>query len=546
MTTLPQRRWIRITIVVTLLVIGVVLGMRCLEGAVLARSERILAQFSGPGSRIQIGQVDLKLIPGDIRWTDLQIVQPAADPDTTMDDRSMRVSGRVDELSVRGLSLWRLLFAHTLSMRSITIINPDMEVILMNDTAGAPDRQAGSLNISAFNTDTIAVENGAYRMHRTGQDTTNITVDTMNLQVTGLRSRWGEAEPFELRFTGANGKLLGIHAALPPVYDLVVARVELENDGSVLQVTDATLKPLKGQQEYDKVVHTETDLFNVHLDTAMLDGLDLNALINARTLSTTTMRIAGVDLDVFRDKTMPDAPFEHKPMPARLVRELPIALCMDSLVVDRWNVHYHEKNTLSTDYGEVMISDIHGVVNGLCSADTLSSDTLVVRATAICYGQAKVNLDLRTVIGDSSDRFTVNAMIGGLPIEVFNRMTADLLLMRTTAGTIGGIDLTMNADDDRATGRVAMEYDGLKVELIRQDGSGETRKFMSGLMNQVVRSRNLRSDPGFRHGDFTIERRKDRQIFNYLWSGLREGMIITALPGVLETVRQMDKAGSKR
>ena len=90
-----------------------------------------------------------------------------------------------------------------------------------------------------------------------------------------------------------------------------------------------------------------------------------------------------------------------------------------------------------------------------------------------------------------------------------------------------------------------MEYDGLSLELLKQDGSGGRRKFLSSLMNQVVRSRNLRSAPDFRHGDFDFERRKDRSVFNYRWSGTRERMIITALSGALEDLRQLEQDNRK-
>ena len=122
-------------------------------------------------------------------------------------------------------------------------------------------------------------------------------------------------------------------------------------------------------------------------------------------------------------------------------------------------------------------------------------------------------------------------------------MTTDLILVRATAGTIGAVHLMMNATDERATGRVDMEYNGLELELLKQDGSGKSRRFLSGLVNQVVRDHNLRSDPNFRHGDYTLERRKDRSIFNYLWSALREGMIVTVLPGVVDDLRP--QAGGK-
>ncbi len=545
MATSKPRRQFRLILLLLVLIVGGYLSMGWLERTVLQRSQDIEARLGGPGSTIHIGSVDFKLLPGDIRWRDVLIEQPVEDPDTASGDRPMRVSGRVQEVSVRGLSYWRLLFVRTLSMRSITVLHPDIEMILMNDSTVAAEPSSGSKGITSLNADSLVLEDAVFRMHRTG-DSMDLSVDTIDLHITGLRSNWTKDEPFELHFGAAMGQVRGIHATLPPVYDLRVARIDLDPKGGALHVMDVALKPRKGPQEYDKIVHFETDLFDVHVDTAMMDGLDLLALVNERTLRAGAMRVAGVELNIYRDKTMPDPAFKHKPLPSRLLRSLPIDLCMDSLVVDRWNVRYHEKNTLTPDFGEVGFSDIHGVVEGLCTVDTLSTDTLFVRATARCYDKANVALNVGMVIADPSDRFTVNAKIGGLPFEIFNRMTGDLLLVRATAGTIGGVDLTMTADNDRATGRVDMEYDGLQVELLKQDGSGEKRKFLSGLMNQVVHTRNLRSDPGFRHGDFTFERRKDRAIFNYLWSGLREGMIATVLPGILEDARQLDKPRPKK
>ena len=534
----------RLAVMLALLVVSVFAGRAWLEHLVLERSERIVAQLSGPRSRIAIGKVDIQLLSGNIRWSDVSIEQPEEDPDTAERGRSMRVSGHVDGIAVRGLSLWRLLVAGTLSMRSLAIIHPDIEMILMNDTSGASDHRSGKLDILSFNTDTLEVGNAVFRMHYAG-DSAEFSWDTLDLHVTGLRSRWSQDDPFELRYGAATGQVRGIHATLPPLQDLHVASIVLEENGRRLQLIDLAIRPLKGPQEYDAVVSIETDLFDAHLDTATIDDLDLASLIDRRALSAASMRIAGVDLDVYRDKTLPDDPFVHKALPARLLRELPFTLCMDSLVVDRWNVHYHEKDIHSPQFGEVLFTDIHAVVKGLCTVDTSSRDTMHVMATARGYDKAEVALEVRTVIADRSDRFTVNAKINGLPFDVFNRMTADLMLLRATAGTIGGVDLTMTADDDRATGRVDMEYDALTLELIKQDGSGGRRKFMSGLLNQMVHARNLRSAPGFRHGDFSFARRKDRSIFNYLWSGLREGMIATVLPGVLENIRQLDQPSAR-
>ncbi len=539
------RRIFRFSVVVVVLVVLGLLGVRWLESEVRKRSERIVAQAAGPGSRIRIDEVGLDLLKGDIRWTGVNIEQSGADQRDIHQDRSSWFSGRVDMVEVRGLSYWQLIFRGKLSMRSLNIFSPDIELEANNDTTASSDPTSGAMEISSFSADSVVVHAGVFHMRHYAADTMILAIDTVELSAMDIRANWGKIRQFDLRLASSTGELRGIHATLSPLYDLQAVEVELFNGGRTLRLTNVDLKPLKGPQEYHQVVSFESDLFDVHLDTAMVEGLDLTAMVNARTFASTAMRIVGADLNIYRDKTMPDGPFRSKPLPARMLRELPFLVCMEHLEVDSSNVYYHEKDTNSPDFGEVSFTNIHGVVEGLCTIDTLSMDTMVLLASADGLGEAHITLQLRTVIADRSDRFTANGMISAMSFNAFNTMTGDLILARATAGTIGGMDLTMTADEDRATGRVDMEYDGLSLELLKQDGSGGRRKFLSSLMNQVVRSRNLRSAPDFRHGDFDFERRKDRSVFNYLWSGLREGMIITALPGALEDLRQFEKDSRK-
>ncbi len=511
--------------------------MRWLERTALERSELMVRQLSGPGSMTRIGKVEIDLFKGNIQWHDLRIDQPVK-PLADEDPRSMHLSGRVEDISVRGISLWRLLVTNTLSVRSVTIVRPDLDIRLPEDTTTAPSADRDPSNISAFNADSLVIKGVKYRSHRMA-DSSAVVLDSMDLQLLGVRSNWSNTARMDLRFVEIGGQMRGIHATFPPLYDLRIAAIDLGENGRNVLITGAAFRPLKTKEDYDRVVHYETDLLDARIDTALLHGLDVLALIRQRVLTADSLLVAGVILDVARDKTMPDEPYRVKRLPARLVRDIPIKLCLERVVLDRVNVAYHEKGLMTSEFGDVTFTDIHSVITGLCTLDTLRRDTLLVATTAKGYDKANIRLEVRTVINDPTDRFQANALISGLPFSVFNRMTADLVLIRATAGTIGGVDLTMTGDNDRAVGRVDMEYDKLALEMLKQDGSGKKDKFKSTLMNMAVRNHNLRSDLDFRHGDFTIERRKDRSIFNYLWSGLREGMIMTVLPDVMKEFRKV-------
>lgn len=214
MTHRGSVRWLWIVgSIVVVLIVGGFFGVKVLEREVLKRSDRILTTLSGPGSSVSFDRVDIDPVKGDVQWSGLRIMQPTAEPDSAMGDRAMRVSGTVEVITVRGLSLWRLVFSKTLSMRSINVVRPNIEVILMNDSSTAA--QLGAVELSSLNVDSLLLEGAVLRMHRTG-DSAQLRVDTLNLQVEELRSLWGREKPFELRFASAQAQVLGIQATLPP------------------------------------------------------------------------------------------------------------------------------------------------------------------------------------------------------------------------------------------------------------------------------------------------------------------------------------------
>ena len=205
--------------------------------------------------------------------------------------------------------------------------------------------------------------------------------------------------------------------------------------------------------------------------------------------------------------------------------------------MERLNVEYFEKDTITSEFGKVNFTNINSVAHGICTEHPEENPVMHLVATATIYGNAPVHFDFRTAVFDSSDHFSVKAKIGPLPFTVFNAMTNDLLLVRTTGGTIGGIDYTFEANDKRGHGRVDIEYANLKLSIAKRDGSRDKNVLKTFLANQVIRSKNLRDSGNFRHGDFTVERVQDKQIFNYMWRGLREGMMETALPGALKSAQ---------
>ena len=82
-------------------------------------------------------------------------------------------------------------------------------------------------------------------------------------------------------------------------------------------------------------------------------------------------------------------------------------------------------------------------------------------------------------------------------------------------------------------GTVAMVYDGIKLSGGGMEKDRTLGKLFSVAINALVRNNSSGAQGKERVGTFAFERQRDRSIFNYLWSGLREGSKSMLLPKVM-------------
>ncbi len=544
--TRANRRWLRITIAAGVLVALVFVAQYVLERMIRTKSVAALANFCGPRSTVTMSAMEVNVLAGDLRWTRVRVEQPTDSLFAADDARAFHIAGTIDTVAIEGLSLFRLIFGRSFVARSLRISHPDLHVQLRNDTVLEEATSAGERALSALRIMALEIDGGALHVFRKGDQGTVLNVDQFALQATGAIADFEEGNAPLLQFVTITGEVSDFAAGLSPLYDMRVACVDLSRGGSQLLVIGAALEPLAGPENYGKLVPFETDLIAMHADTLLAQGLDINASIAQRGLKSMKLLMAGVRGEVHRDKTLPDAPYSKKRLPMAGLRNLPFTLDVDSVQMERLRVHYHERGDLGPDYGEVLFSGISGTITGLHSADTLGGNEVHMVAQAQAYDQALVTVDARTSMNAPNEQFTLSATISAVPIEVFNRMTTDLVAVRTTAGRINNVNYRLTGNDDHATGRVDVSYQDLAVSALKHDGSGDVDRFKTSVINLVVRSENLRSSDGFRHGDFAIDREQDRAVFKYVWTGLREGMLAAMLPGVLDDLRKSNKGGPRK
>lgn len=535
-----KRTLLFLVALVALLAAAAFFGPDLLADRVRNKTMQAAEEACGPNSRIHVDAVALDLWAGNITWRGVRIEQLLAEGDTTWAaERGMLVSGALDSLHVRGLSLWDLVTSRHVDLHRLSIHGPRLRLVRSGRPADAPLAAVREPAITRISIDTFQLDSGQVELLHTDphrpKATTRIGLELRHLVYQPARGN----DPVQLRASDTRAYLADLHLELPPLYDLRSASVTISAPDSLVRILGLELIPRKEPHAYASVLPLETDVFKLHLDSALFRGLAFDRLFTDTLLRAQVLALGGMRLAVHRDKTLRDEPYAVKPMPPALLRGLPFHLKLDTLRVNDLQVAYFERDHLTPDYGEVSFADIRATVTGLNNLDPVDTTTLRLHAQARVYDRAPVDLTITARILDPKDRFTVHARIGALPFQVFNRMTDDLVLVKATSGRIHGMDYTLHASDDRATGTLAMEYEDLAVSIRKHDGGHKERKFLSFLVNTVKRNHNLRSDANFRTGEIDIERWKDRQIFNYMWRGLKDGIMRTVVPKAIGDVKDL-------
>jgi hypothetical protein len=99
----------------------------------------------------------------------------------------------------------------------------------------------------------------------------------------------------------------------------------------------------------------------------------------------------------------------------------------------------------------------------------------------------------------------------------------------TTSGNLKDIRFAFNGNRERASGTFAIEYEDLKVDIYKKDGK-KKNKLISAVGNLLVKND---TDGDLKKVDVSVERSKDKSVFNFLWKFVMEGLKQTVLPKVV-------------
>jgi hypothetical protein len=445
---------------------------------------------------------------------------------------SMYVEGHLDTLDIRRISIAGLLFDHQLSANFLQARSAEINVRMMPDSL----RTVAGKEVGEEAPGPWSVAIGSFAIHLGPVSFITAQQDTIRTLGKGIQAR-GVSYSSIANSAGSAAvqsveELIvtsdSLTASMASGYEFSLAHAVLDQQRRTMLLAGMKASPRGGLKAFSASLRSETDVIEARVDTVAMHGFDLNASMSGGAPSISLVQVRSGAVVVLRDKTLPDGASEDVPLLGELIRRLPAGAGVDTILVRGLDVLYREQVDASRGYAEVPFGQIEAMITGVRNIQR-DSAACVIEARCKAFADVPVSMTLRMMVQDTTDRFELDAAIGSMPFASLNKVTGPLLDIRSPEGVIDTVIMHMDADTYHAKGLVQLAYHDLKLSSGGRKRKEAMNQLETLLLNTLVKKDN-RNSSGPRQGYFMFDRRRDRAIFNYMWSGLREGTKEILLP----------------
>jgi hypothetical protein len=233
---------------------------------------------------------------------------------------------------------------------------------------------------------------------------------------------------------------------------------------------------------------------------------------------------------------------------AGLIKKIPVPFIADSVLIKDGKLVYAEKQKHTETPGEVSFTKLNiNIRNVTNNPDRLAKNHfMAIDIIAKLYGKGNMKARLDIDLASNNESFNARGSLGPIKASAFNKMTKELLLVKITSGEIKSALFNFSADDNVSNGEIIVNYQNLKVNMIKGKDTSKKAKFMSFIAGGALNKNNMPGDKKYRTGIINFERVKGKGFPNYLWKSILSGLISTIAPiGENKNQRAKSKAIKK-
>lgn len=498
---------------------------------------RVIAGTDGR-YRLVYDQLEVSLFSGTAVATNVRLI-----PDTSAIRRSQSASTatyrvRIGRLQVKGVSMLPLLISKRLRINTVALDTPSIHVgldgradTIAGDTTSGSFLERLASTLSDIRVKRFVLRAGAFELTH-AQDASHLQVEHINMTARDIRIDSASLRDTLLLY-GAKDldvEMESLDYIRPDsLYQLHTGPLHFQTATQELTLHSLRYGLTVSKAAFYRQVQLAKDISDIAISRISLIGIDVPRWVRDETIAAGALRIDSGSIGIYKDKTQPNPP-ENKigKSPHQRLMQLEQSLHIDSVLVNALDISFTEVSDQTGKAGTVTFEATHGVIQHVTNDSlALARDRFMrLRARSRVMGACDLNVNLRFDLLDSLGAHTYEGKLGPVSGAVFNRMLTPQLNVEVKSANIRGLRFAMEANDRRTTGTLQLDYDNLKVNMLREDNDGgtSTKPVLSFFANRFLLNDSNPDANGVHHtGQVYIERPHSFSFFKMIWRSIREG-----------------------
>jgi hypothetical protein len=251
-----------------------------------------------------------------------------------------------------------------------------------------------------------------------------------------------------------------------------------------LSINKISITPLQSFAEYSSTGF-ERDLLKLNFNDVRIAGYQMDSLLYGDNAELNEVKVGSFQIDVMRDKRLPDAPFKDKGLFSRHLSNIAWNFNIPHLQFNNGSVTVHQISDKTNETGTIVLNTINGEIKNI-SNKLSQSKKPEMNATLQIFGQGQIKVSYRI---PESDRFKLDVTAERLDFSTFNRMVQPLQSVRFKSGRLRTLKISTTADDSLARGNALINYRDLRIDVLKTDKTNFRNELTSLVANELIKNK---------------------------------------------------------
>lgn len=408
-----------------------------------------------------------------------------------------------------------------ITINSLLVKNPILKIFQQNKKA-QPNQQTKKMFKSLFNVKQAKIENGTLELTAKGKNVPILKVKAFDLIFGNVNINEKTVNtwiPFS--YATVLFKSAGIDYDLNKNYKMSTANLQYNNGN--LAINQFKLIPKISRNAFVSNLKMQEDFYNVTVKN--LKGSNVNfGLDNNRDfyINADQFTFNNLFANIFRSQ-IPPPNTKLKTMFSEKLRNLKFGLSVKNVKLVNSVLEYEEEDA-TNGTGKLTFSNINTTITNLNSGFKKSKLPNVI----VNWDSDFMGADLTALWTfnpmDKTEKFNIKGSIKNMHAPNLDAFLVPYLKV-SAQGNFNAINFDFTGDNFTAKGDFDIQYNNLKVSLLKKDG--KKRKFLSAIGNVLI-SKNTKPDGKNVHIK-EVKRNQQKSFFNFFLACILEGLKETIL-----------------